>query len=227
MCVICQKFYSKFPVMVYLGNGISQGEFILAQGWVKPFKPTVPHNYNYILLFLFLSILLIFELFRLNINTHGLHTVLHEYVIVMSGNFYFSFVSTSLAYFSIPKSKIIIIIIIIIIITTTDTVCAFCNHSIVIRNNIIVTPCKGIRIAESEKFWLVKSGIQFSLTKTWIRNRRRQIQNPRLSWIPLITWCSYCKYRGSGLTHSTTEPASTTQRIPSVLLLVTSSLLST
>ena len=32
MCVICQKFYSKNPVVVYFGVGIPQWTVILAQG---------------------------------------------------------------------------------------------------------------------------------------------------------------------------------------------------
>ena len=67
---------------------------------------------------------------------------------------------------------------------------------IVFQNNIIVTPCKEIRIPESGKFWLVESwilekfvvesgifGYVIQLKESGIA--RRQIQNPRLSWIPL------------------------------------------
>ena len=32
MCVICQKFYSNNPVVVYFGVGIPQGKVFLAQG---------------------------------------------------------------------------------------------------------------------------------------------------------------------------------------------------
>ena len=32
MCVICQKFYSKNPVVVYFGVGIPQWTVIMAQG---------------------------------------------------------------------------------------------------------------------------------------------------------------------------------------------------
>ena len=32
MCVICQKFYSKNPVVVYFGVGIPQRKVFLAQG---------------------------------------------------------------------------------------------------------------------------------------------------------------------------------------------------
>ena len=76
-----------------------------------------------------------------------------------------------------------------------------------------VAPCKGIRIPESEKIWLVKSGIlgfgigntaqgirnptndwnpesKISMTNSGIRNPLRGIQNPKLFWIPLhgTTW---------------------------------------
>ena len=55
---------------------------------------------------------------------------------------------------------------------------------IVFRNNIIVIPCKGIRIPESGKFWLVESGILENFVKeSGIPGR--QIQNPRMSGIPL------------------------------------------
>ena len=55
---------------------------------------------------------------------------------------------------------------------------------IVFRNNIIVTPCKGIRILESGKFRLVESGILENFVKeSGIPGR--QIRNPKLSWIPL------------------------------------------
>ena len=32
MCVVCQKFYSNNPTMVYFGDGIPQRQVILAQG---------------------------------------------------------------------------------------------------------------------------------------------------------------------------------------------------
>ena len=55
---------------------------------------------------------------------------------------------------------------------------------IVFRNNIIVTPCKGIRILESGKFRLVEPGILENFVKeSGIPGR--QIRNPKLSWIPL------------------------------------------
>ena len=55
---------------------------------------------------------------------------------------------------------------------------------IVFRNNISVTPCKGIWIPESGKFWLVESGILENFVKeSGIPGR--QMQNPRLSGIPL------------------------------------------
>ena len=46
MCVICQKFYSKNPFVVYFGVGIPQRKVFLAQGWVKPFKLTWIHSNN-------------------------------------------------------------------------------------------------------------------------------------------------------------------------------------
>ena len=69
----------------------------------------------------------------------------------------------------------------------------------------VKTLCKGLRIPESGKFlhvesgilefllvesWALESGIQVPLKKIWnpvivIRNPRRGIHNPRLSWIPL------------------------------------------
>ena len=32
LCVICQKFYSKNPVMVYFGNGILRRRVLMVQG---------------------------------------------------------------------------------------------------------------------------------------------------------------------------------------------------
>ena len=58
------------------------------------------------------------------------------------------------------------------------------NVIIVFRNNIIETPCKGIRIPESGKFWLVESGSLENFVKE-SEIPGRQIQNPRLSCIPL------------------------------------------
>ena len=55
---------------------------------------------------------------------------------------------------------------------------------IVFRNIVIETPCKGVWIPESGKFWLVESGILENFVKeSGIPGR--QIHNPRLSTIPL------------------------------------------
>ena len=105
LCVICQKFYSRNPVMVYFGNGILQWRVLMVQGWVKPFKPTWIHNYNYYSFFL--SILLIFELLRriyqYTWSPHCSPWICYSYFLL--GNFYFSFVSTLWGDISIPKKK--------------------------------------------------------------------------------------------------------------------------
>ena len=64
----------------------------------------------------------------------------------------------------------------------------FPDYNFVFNLEYKFAPYKGIPIPESGKFLLVESGILGSGTSNpvpGIRNPRREIQNPRLSWIHL------------------------------------------